>query len=381
MQNFFNNKYRPAVLIACLMFLCINSYAAYDNISKYLPADSLISKEISKDLLYFETNDLESSDMIIRDHLTEKFPIISEDAINKIILSKSVENITAASSDSLLTSASENAYKVSFEVPVNYLQDTAKILWQLNIPGFESKIFQLYNGQQIFIDTWPNVVGKLSTKTYTGNFTAYKIRNWPSYKDPEPSKKDLPPTPPGPHNPLGLFVVHYDENSLRYFHGTNQNGLLQNKMRNLSHGCVRNDNDNIAKMKEFIIKRVVKSKDLSAWLNSKRSMIYEFEDIDKFPVLITYKTYDMDKNAIGKYIVLYKDVYNYSNPNNIDAKWDDAGLITLTNRENLMAEYRKKFGYDIPDAALGLIVDYLINNAEEYVKYYVDDLKKKFMLE
>ena len=109
-------------------------------------------------------------------------------------------------------------------------------------------------------------------------------------------------------------------------------------------------------------------------------MIYDFEEIDKFPVKITYNTFEMDKDQLGNYIILYKDIYNYSNSNNIDEEWNDAGLITLTNKDNLKAEYRKKFGKDIQDDALDLIIDYLINNGEEYEKYYVEDLKSKFML-
>lgn len=341
---------------------------------KYLFEDSTVIKE----KLFFETNEPGTADQIIRDHLVDKFPIISETEINKIILSKEVSNIH--SNNDSLSSASESIYKVSFQVPENYLKDTAKILWELNIPSFESKLYQLYGDKQIYIDTWPNVVGKINTKTYTGNFQAYKIRNWPFYKDPDPDKANLPPTKPGPGNPLGLFVVHYDENSLRYFHGTNKNGLLQSKMRNLSHGCVRNDNDNIAKMKEFIIKKVVKSKDLTSWLTSKKTLIYEFAEADKFPVRITYKTFGMDKDNVGNYIILYKDIYNYSNSNNINSQLDDPGLITLTNKQNLITEYRKNFGNDITDEALNVIIDYLINNGEEYEKYYIEDLKTKFMI-
>ena len=343
----------------------------------YITADD---SDIDNEKLFFETSETESSDQLIREHVLEQFPIISDDDLNKILLTKTITTITNSATDSTLNSASGNNYRVSFEVPKNFLVDTAKILWALNLPSFESKLYQLYEGKEIYIDTWPNVIGKASTKTYTGNFQAYRIRNWPSYKDPEPDKASLPPTPPGPGNPLGLFVVHYDQNSLRYFHGTNKNGLLSSKMRNLSHGCVRNDNGNIAKMKEFIIKRVVKSKDLSGWLNSKKTLIYDFEEIDKFPVKITYNTFEMDKDQLGNYIILYKDIYNYSNSNNIDEEWNDAGLITLTNKDNLKAEYRKKFGKDIQDDALDLIIDYLINNGEEYEKYYVEDLKSKFML-
>lgn len=336
---------------------------------------------ISYERLFFETDNTDASDDIIREHITERFPIISESDIAKIIQSKSIKQNAPVNTDSLTTTASENIYKVSFEVPKNFLADTAKILWELNIPNFESRIYQLYDGKQIYIDTWPNVVGTIKTKTYTGNFQAYRIRNWPFYKDPEPSKASLPPTKPGPGNPLGLFVVHYDENSLRYFHGTNKNNLLSSKMRNLSHGCVRNDNDNIERMKQFIIKRVIKSSDLSGWLGSKKTLIFDFDSTDKFPVKITYKTFEMGNDAIGNYIILFKDIYNYLNPDNIDTELNDPGLITLTNKENLFSEYRKKFGNDISTEALNAILDYLLVNGSSYEKYYIEELKKKFMIQ
>ena len=193
-----------------------------------------------------------------------------------------------------------------------------KILWELNIPEFRSHLFQIDGKDTIYIDTWNNVIGTAKDKTYTGYFEGYRVRNYPSWKDPEKGKEDKPATPPGPNNPLGLFVVHYDENSLRYFHGTNKNNLIYSKMRSLSHGCVRNDNDNIAKMKEFLIKRVIKSKDLSGWIDSKRSMTYDFDKVDRFPVRIIYKTYMIDRDDNGLFVELYKDIYNYSNSHNID---------------------------------------------------------------
>ncbi|MBK8553082.1 MAG: L,D-transpeptidase family protein [Ignavibacteria bacterium] len=342
-----------------------------------------IQEEADSEKLFFETTDIGSSDAVITDHLLEQFPIISEKEINRIILTKTIsqEQSVSDTQDSTLISASETLYKVSFEVPKNYLADTVKILWHLNIPGFESKIYQLYNNEQIYIDTWPNVVGTAGTKTYTGNFEAYKIRNWPFYKDPDPSKADLPPTKPGPGNPLGLFVVHYDQNSLRYFHGTNKNNLLNSKMRNLSHGCVRNDNDNIEKMKQFIIKRVVKSEDLSSWLKSKKTLIYDFEEIDKFPVQITYKTFDIDKDESGDYIILYKDIYNYSNPDKINAELNDTSLIILSSRENIAAEYQKKFGTELPVETLNMMIDYVINKGVFYDKFYIEDLKQTFMVQ
>ena len=335
---------------------------------------------IETEKYFFETTETESSDQIIEEQIREIFPIISDSDMNKIISSKVINEIKSVITDSLSEVTNDAKYKVTFEVPKNFTADTVKILWSLNIPSFESKIYQLYNGQQIYIDTWPNVVGTISTKTYTGNFEAYKVRNYPFYKDPDPKKASLPPTKPGPGNPLGLFVVHYDENSLRYFHGTNNNKLLGNKMRNLSHGCVRNDNGNIEKMKEFLIKRVIKSEDLSGWIGSKKTLVYNLEEIDKFPVKITYNTFEMGTDETGEYIILYKDIYNYSNPNNIHDELDDPGLIMLTNKENILSEFTRTFGIEIQGDALDIVIDYIINNGEEYQKYYLEDLKTKFLL-
>lgn len=335
--------------------------------------DSLQSSgSIKNERLYFETQELSNTDEIIMEHVRENFPIISEADLLKIASTKTVTPVI--SDDSLNKTESGGMFKVAFEVPENFLVDSTKIMWELNIPAFQSRLYQLYNGRKIYIDTWPNVVGTINDKTYTGNFEAYRIRNWPFYKDPDPKKANLSPTPPGKGNPLGLFVVHYDENSLRYFHGTNKNNLLYSKMRNLSHGCVRNDNDNIQKMKEFIIRNIVKSKDLTYWLDSRKTMVYNFEEEDKFPVKIIYKTYEIDRDEAGDYFILYKDIYNYAS-GKINETLNDPGLIFLTNKDNLKSEYRKNIGNDISDDALNVLTDYLINKGEEYEKYYIKDLK------
>ena len=376
MQSISSKNY--IFIIFTIIFISISNVSfemPYDN--KPESRNSNLNETVK---LSFEISDPETGDQIITEHLLDIFPIISEKEIAKIIQTKAVTGKQENNFDSTTQTYAETIYKVSFDVPKNYVVDTAKILWKLNLPEFQSKIYQIYNGKEIYIDTWPNVVGTNKDKTYTGNFQAYKIRNWPFYKDPEPAKASLPATKPGPGNPLGLFVVHYDENSLRYFHGTNNPKVLNNQIRSLSHGCVRNDNDNIGKMKEFILKRVVKSKDLSGWLGSKKTMIYDFEEIDKFPVQIIYKTYEVDNDAKGKYIMLFKDIYNYDNPGKVNTTLNDPALITLTTTENILEDYRKIFGNDIKDEPLKMMIDYVINSGQEYEKFYIDDLKEKFMV-
>jgi len=318
-----------------------------------------------------EGNSIKDADESMRDYVTDKFPIISKKLVDFIIETRSVQKIQY--SDSTETSKIV-AYNVNYRVPHNFLLDTAKILWELNIPEFRSHLYQLYKKDTIYIDTWPNVVGKITDKTFTGHFEAYRVRNWPSWKDPEKGKESLPPVPPGPKNPLGLFVVHYDENSLRYFHGTNKNYLLYTTMRNLSHGCVRNDNANIQKMKEFIIKRVIKSEDLSNWMDSKRTMSFDFADIDKFPVRIIYRTFTVNKDDGGAYLELYKDIYNYKNQGNIDTKWNEADLITLSTEENIIAEYKKNISSKVDEEKLRKTVRYILNKGDYYEKYYFKDI-------
>jgi lipoprotein-anchoring transpeptidase ErfK/SrfK len=331
------------------------------------------SAGIKKEVFEYFTNAPEVSDNKIESYLRDQFPIISDRTVKEILNEKKLEKVKDTATKNEVTN-------VSFTIPENYLVDTAKILWELNIPEFQSRLYQFYKDDTILIDIWKNVIGAANSKTYTGEFAAYKIRNWPSWKDPS-SPETANPEPPGPNNPLGLFVVHYDENSRRYFHGTNKPAVLNNKLRNVSHGCVRNDNNNIEKMKQFIIKRIVKSKDLSGWLNSKKSLIYEFKDSDKFPVRIKYKTYDVNKDENGAYLILFKDVYSYSNPKNIDTKLNDPTLITLSTPENIIYDYRQKFGSNMDDEALSQSINYILKKGAEYEKYYFEDVAGKFSMQ
>lgn len=336
------------------IFLCFVSYAQPND-------DPNKKNSIPTQTLTVEAESIDVADNSVKSYLIENFPLLPEKTAEKLINNRTINFGTQDSSNGL----SSTFYKVSYAIPENYLVDTAKILWELNIPEFRSRIFQLYQKDTIYIDTWNNVVGTIKDKTYTGNFEAFRIRNWPSWKDPEKGKENLPATPPGPKNPLGLFTVHYDEASLRYFHGTNKEYLLDDKYRSLSHGCVRNYNHNIQKMKEFLIKRVIKSKDLSYWLYSKRSMQFDFDKQDRFPVRIIYKTYNIFYDEDGRYIELYKDIYNYRNYSG--DKFNNPSLVFTTTRDNLFKEYRTKIGYDIPDERLYQLIDYVMKIGRAHV--------------
>ncbi|MBE2227508.1 MAG: L,D-transpeptidase [Ignavibacteria bacterium] len=313
----------------------------------------------------------ETIDAQIEDYLFDLWPIMNDDEIQAIIGSKDISKKLV--NDTL----GHVEFSLTINVPEHYLDPTPTMLWELNIPEFTSRIYQIYNNDTILITVWPNVVGAPSTKTYTGYYNIFRLRNWPTWKDPESDPLE-PATPPGPGNPLGLFAAHYDENSLRYFHGTNKNGLLKNEYRALSHGCVRNDNGNIDKMKKFIVKRMVTSQDISFWANSKKSMMYNFteEEKQKFPVRIKYKTFEIGNDSYGDYIVFFKDVYGYARGNRW-SKFDREELMTFSTVENIVAEYKaehKPNQFQLSDDKLIPIVESLISDHKDYQKYYFDDL-------
>ena len=316
-------------------------------------------------------DDVENIDGQIEDYLVDLWPIISDEEVSAIQGSKDI-------SKKLLNDTLGNVeVSLTINVPAHYLDPAPTMLWELNIPEFTSRIYQIYNNDTILITIWPNVVGAPGTKTYPGLYNIFKLRNWPTWKDPDSDPLE-PGTPPGPGNPLGLFAAHYDENSLRYFHGTNKNGLLKNEYRSLSHGCVRNDNGNIDKMKRFIVKKMVTSQDLSWWANSKKSMIYNFteEEKNKFPVRIKYKTFEIGSDANGDYIIFFKDVYGYARGNKW-SKFDREELMTFSTLENIMAEYKaehKPNQFQLSDDKLIPIIESIISDHKDYGKYYFTDL-------
>lgn len=322
----------------------------------------------------FPITDVDNLDGQIEDYLRDLYPIISDEEIAAIQGSKDISKKLV--NDTL----GHIEVSLAINVPSHYLEPMPVMLWELNIPEFTSRVYQIYNNDTILVTVWPNVVGAPSTKTYTGYYNIFRLRNWPTWKDPDSDPME-PGTPPGPGNPLGLFAAHYDENSLRYFHGTNKNGLLKNEYRALSHGCVRNDNGNIDKMKKFIVKKMVHAQDISFWANSKKSMMYNFTEEEKqnFPVRIKYKTFDVGTDSYGDYIILYKDVYGYGRGNKW-SKFDKEELMTFSTVDNIIAEYKaehKPNQFQYSDDKLIPIVEKLLKSGKEYEKIYFDDIAKE----
>jgi hypothetical protein len=335
-----------------------SSFSSSTSNNDYIPAKT---KKIT-----FKIEDISNLNEQIEEYLLDLYPVISDKAVSEIVSTKFITKTLIVDTLGIVD------FYLNFFIPEHYTAEKINFLWELNIPEFQSRLFQIYGIDTFLIDTWPNVVGKPSTKTYTGHYEAFRLRNWPFWKDPE-AGDSVRPTPPGPNNPLGLFVVHYDENSLRYFHGTNKNFLLKNEYRALSHGCVRNDNGNIAKMKEFIIKKLIRSDDLSSWLGSKKTMIYEIKVQDRFPVRIIYKLFDIATDENGIYLIFFKDVYGYAKGSKW-SKYDEEELMMFISLENILSEIKREFPkYNIPHDRLIPVIESLIASHKDYQKYYLSD--------
>jgi hypothetical protein len=108
-------------------------------------------------------------------------------------------------------------------------------------------------------------------------------------------------------------------------------------------------------------------------------MTYEFDEIDKFPVRIIYKTYELNQDDYGHYISFFKDIYKYEGKDLSKDTWNDASLMTFSTKENILNEYNKKYGWNFTKEKLEEIIDYLLQHGEQYHRYYFEDLREQFL--
>jgi lipoprotein-anchoring transpeptidase ErfK/SrfK len=93
----------------------------------------------------------------------------------------------------------------------------------------------------------PNAVGKRSTPTPTGR-TTVKMKEldpvWNPPKSIDPKQRAVPPYSKTKRNPLGVAWIGTNKGSIG-LHGTNDPSSIG---KNVSHGCIRHQNDDILKL-------------------------------------------------------------------------------------------------------------------------------------
>jgi len=130
------------------------------------------------------------------------------------------------------------------------LYPTLDLASELNIPAFLWRIYLLTENGRHLLAEFPVVVGKPSTRTPVAELPFDQVHHYPPWTDPETGKY----VDPGPRNPLGIWKVKSSHTKrLWYYHGTNMPRLLNNRYRAYSHGCIRNDNDNIRRLSWLLL--------------------------------------------------------------------------------------------------------------------------------
>lgn len=193
---------------------------------------------------------------------------------------------------------------------------------ELNIPAFHWRIYQRYNDCRVLLADFPVIVGKRSTKTPVGDFGIYEIKHFPSW-----SLEGRRASPGSPKNPLGEWEFKYIKNSGMYYHGTNEEYLLGEQNRALSHGCVRNYNWNVSKLAMLVLRNLNKLDEYDDKRHSTRTVAVSPE----IPAKNVYDTIEVFSDGN---VCFYPDVYSYSSEND---------FTRLTNWEHLKQDIEEKF--------------------------------------
>ena len=150
-------------------------------------------------------------------------------------------------------------------IPQHYPSDRIVINWpegkivqwpvmvlesELNIPAYRWRVWHIVKGERHLLADWPVIVGKTSTRTRVAFLPMDQLERYPPWTDPETKKY----VEPGPRNPLGVWKLKSTyTRRLWYYHGTNKPHLLKRTYRAFSHGCIRNDNDNIRRLSWLLL--------------------------------------------------------------------------------------------------------------------------------
>jgi len=229
-------------------------------------------------------------------------------------------------------------------IPQNYPTDRIYINWrenritlwpimklqtELNIPTYRWRIFHLVKDQRYLIADWPVIVGKRSTRTRVAALPMNQLEHYPPWTDPETGDH----SPPGPRNPLGIWKLKSTHTRrLWYYHGTNRPRLLKRKYRALSHGCIRNDNNNIARLAKLLLSHDAGDEVHSGYVAGRLDIVPQ-RKFRKIPLVIPvdasnfYDTIEVSrKEPVSKSILtFYPDVYR----GRVDAKYLGYRLSTL----------------------------------------------------
>ena len=210
-----------------------------------------------------------------------------------------------------------------------------KLASELNIPAYRWRLFHVVDGRRYMIADWPVVVGKNSTRTRVAQLPMDQVEHYPPWTDPETREH----VRPGPGNPLGLWKLRSTHTRrLWYYHGTNRPRLLKRTYRAFSHGCIRNDNDNIRRLGWLLLSHNA-GLEMEPGLVAGRTDIFPQRKYRVVPLVepvMAENRYDTIEVArkdpmVESVVTFYPNVYGIGAQGN---------LYRLTTQEHLMAELK-----------------------------------------
>ena len=218
-----------------------------------------------------------------------------------------------------------------------------KLRAEMNIPAYRWRIWHVTpTGEHLMVD-WPVVVGKITTPSKVADLPMDVLEHYPHWTDPQTGKY----VAPGPANPLGLWKLKSSINKrLWYYHGTNQPKYLTRPYRAISHGCIRNDNDNIRRLGILLLTHNA-GIEAAPGLVTGRTDIINLKRFRKVPLVapvMAKNVYDTIESVLRtptdeSLLVFYPNVYN--------VKWQSS-LYRPTSLSHLKKELAK-IGVDPAD--------------------------------
>lgn len=233
----------------------------YSFFTKHLPADEVPLYYLTSAFKGWTPVYLPPGEHDLGDQILISVGIIDTDLANRV--QDAILN-AGYNSENMKTKGGYVAF-VKGMIPAHYPSDRIVINWregnitqwpvmvlesELNIPAYRWRLWHIVKGERHLLADWPVVVGKTSTRTRVAFLPMDQLERYPPWTDPETKKY----VAPGPRNPLGVWKLKSTHTRrLWYYHGTNKPHLLKRSYRAFSHGCIRNDNDNIRRLSWLLL--------------------------------------------------------------------------------------------------------------------------------
>lgn len=251
--------------------------------------------------------------------------------------------------------------EVLLQLPEHYLAYPAQLEAVLNIPAFEWRWYQNYNGKKILLAVSKVAVGNpgldgWGAPTPIGSYYLDRVHHYPSWGHP---RKQGVHVGPGPRNPLGTNKIMFNTRKRMYFHGTNKPRLLLTRdVRVFTHGCIRNLNEFMESAVRLLLKNAGWTKeDAEALIRSRRTKMIHLPDQAHVPLRMIYDLIEVRNGQV----IFHPNIYG---------RRREDEFHKLINETHLLADLQEA-GFSPDTVDRGKISDLLRNVPRRWKKTVV----------